>query len=141
MTTSSPKKSSSADPPAGQSGTRWRLKRAYEPASGDDGFRVLVDRLWPRGISKADAHLDLHFSAVAPSAALRTWYGHEPAKFAEFARRYRAELDASGAVSDLLREVEGHDVVTLVVGAKDVEHSQGAVLMEYLGEPGSADRP
>lgn len=113
---------------------RWRLKRVYDDPADADGVRVLVDRVWPRGVSKQDAHVDLHDTDVAPTAKLRTWYGHDPARFPEFERRYRAELDASGAVAALLERLAGHRVVTLVVGAKDVEHSQGAVLLAYLQE-------
>ena len=77
-------------------GTRWGLGRAYDAPADADGVRVLVDRLWPRGLAKADARIDRHAVDVAPSTELRQWYGHDPARFDEFAGRYRAELDASG---------------------------------------------
>lgn len=112
--------------------TRWELKRVYDEASDADGVRVLVDRLWPRGLAKAEAHIDQHATDVAPSTELREWYGHDPERFAEFARRYRAELDASGTAHALAEEYADAPLVTLLVGARDVEHSQGKVLLERL---------
>ncbi|MFT3886801.1 MAG: DUF488 domain-containing protein [Arachnia sp.] len=109
-----------------------QTKRVYEPAAEGDGFRVLVDRLWPRGISKDKAALDLWDKDVAPSAELRTWFNHDPARFPEFRTRYRAELDASGAATALLAQLNGHDRVTLLFGAHDEEHNQAVVLADYL---------
>ena len=115
-----------------QRSTRWELKRVYDEPSEADGVRVLVDRLWPRGVSKAKAHIDQHATDAAPSHELREWYGHDPARFDEFARRYNDELDASGAARALAGEYADTPLVTLVIGARDVEHSQGKVLVERL---------
>ncbi|MBK7821150.1 MAG: DUF488 domain-containing protein [Tessaracoccus sp.] len=109
-----------------------QIKRVYEPASDDDGFRVLVDRLWPRGLSKEEARLDLWDKDAAPSTELRKWFGHIPERFDEFAEKYRAELDASGAATALLAQCAGHDVVTLLYGAHDEVHNQAVVLQAYL---------
>ena len=109
-----------------------RLKRAYEPAGPDDGFRVLVDRLWPRGVSKARADLDLWLKAVAPSAKLRSWWGHDPERFAEFARRYHAELNANPAVGELADIVASHPLTTFVYAARDPAVNHAVVLRDYL---------
>jgi uncharacterized protein YeaO (DUF488 family) len=111
-----------------------RVRRIYEAASGDDGSRVLVDRVWPRGVSKASAHLDRWAKEVAPSTELRTWYGHDPAKFTEFRRRYLGELaqpDQAAAVGQL-RELARNAPITLLTATHDVDHSQAAVLAEAL---------
>ena len=113
---------------------RVRVRRVYEAVSADDGSRVLVDRVWPRGISKVSAHLQTWAREVAPSSELRVWYGHEPAKFDEFRRRYLNELaepDRAVAI-DELRELALHTPVTLVTATRDVEHSQAAVLAQVL---------
>ncbi|WP_337170969.1 DUF488 domain-containing protein [Gemmatimonas aurantiaca] len=107
------------------------LKRAYDPPSPEDGKRVLVDRLWPRGVSKAEAHIDLWLKDVAPSTDLRTWFAHDPAKWGEFERRYRAELAKNPALEELRELVATHSV-TLVYGAKDTEHNQAVVLQRLL---------
>ncbi len=108
-----------------------RIKRAYEPASRADGLRILVDRLWPRGVSKEK--LDAEWlKDIAPSAALRTWYGHEPTRWDGFRERYFAELDARPEVLAPLREALRHGRVTLVYGARDPEHNQAVALAEYL---------
>ncbi|MFV0258389.1 MAG: DUF488 domain-containing protein [Acidimicrobiales bacterium] len=114
-----------------------RIKRVYEEASPDDGYRVLVDRLWPRGVSRPRARLDVWLKEVAPSDALRHWFGHDPARFTEFASRYRAELDGSAAFDTLRAIRHDHDTVTLLYGAKDTEHNQAVVLRDLLtgGEP------
>lgn len=110
-----------------------RIKRVYEQADDADGFRVLVDRLWPRGVSKDRAHVDLWLKDVAPSTGLRHWFHHEEQLFDEFSARYRAELDANGDAVAELRDVVGqHPVVTLVYGAKDEHHNQAVVLSDYL---------
>ncbi len=107
-------------------------KRAYDAPAKDDGLRILVDKLWPRGISKEDAQLDYWAKDVAPSGALRKWFGHDPDKWGEFRDRYFAELDACGApLEDLLEHVRaGH--VTLVYGAKDEVHNNAEALRDYL---------
>jgi uncharacterized protein YeaO (DUF488 family) len=108
---------------------KYRIKRVYEPAAKADGKRVLVDRVWPRGITKEEAALSDWAKEVAPSTALRKWFGHDPERFAEFRKRYRAELNGNTAL-DELRKLTG--TVTLVYGAKDVEHNQAVVLQELL---------
>lgn len=108
------------------------LKRAYEPAEPRDGFRILVDRLWPRGVSKSSAHIDLWFKEIAPSTALRKWFSHDPLKWSEFRDQYFLELrDNPEAVEQLIEHVH-RGVVTLVYGAKDKEHSHAVILKEYL---------
>ncbi len=115
------------------------IKRVYESADDADGFRVLVDRLWPRGVSKEQAHVDLWLKEVAPSTDLRHWFHHEERLFDEFATRYRAELDANADVVAELRDVVGqHPVVTLLYGAKDEQHNQAVVLRDYLAAAASS---
>ena len=109
-----------------------RLKRAYEEPSGDDGTRILVERLWPRGVTKDRAAIDLWLKEVAPSPQLRKWYGHDPDKWEEFRRRYRAELDDKGEVLDDLRRRLRGGPVTFVFAARDEEHNSAVVLREYL---------
>ena len=107
------------------------LKRAYEAPADTDGTRVLVDRLWPRGVPKARARIDVWLKDVAPSTQLRKWFGHDPDKWTEFQRRYRAELKGSEALAELRKLArEGH--VTLVYGAKDEEHNDAVVLAKLL---------
>lgn len=109
------------------------LKRVYEAKSAEDGFRILVDRLWPRGLSKAEAGVDLWFRDAAPSAELRRWFGHDPDRWAEFRRRYRAELRANAdALSALRSAVKPHPEVTLLFGAADTRHNHAVVLRELL---------
>jgi uncharacterized protein YeaO (DUF488 family) len=108
-----------------------RIKRAYEPASAEDGRRVLVDRLWPRGVSKAEARLDDWMKEVAPSDALRRWFGHDPERWAEFSRRYRAELKDNACVA-ALKKAAADGRLTLVYGAKDEAHNDAVVLAELL---------
>jgi|SRR5271165_9087 len=104
------------------------IKRAYEVASSADGFRVLVDRIWPRGVKREEAKIDLWLKDVAPSTALRTWFGHLPTKWQGFQDRYRAELAGNVALDDLLAVVRQHKRVTLVFAAKDAEHNNAVVL-------------
>jgi uncharacterized protein YeaO (DUF488 family) len=107
-----------------------RLKRVYDPPAKADGQRILVDRVWPRGVKKADAALDLWLKEVAPSTALRKWFNHDPEKWPEFQRRYRAELDRN---PDQLRPlVDAKGRVTLLYGARDHEHNNAVVLKAYL---------
>lgn len=108
------------------------LKRVYEAASAGDGYRVLVDRLWPRGVSKDKAKLGVWLKEVGPSNELRQWFGHDPARFDEFARRYRAELADNPALAELKQIVQAHDIVTLLYGAHDSEHNQAIVLADLL---------
>lgn len=111
-----------------------RTRRVYEPAARSDGMRVLVDRLWPRGLSKDKAHVDEWLKAVAPSDELRRWYSHDPGKFAEFEQRYRAELaepERAEALSHLTDEARSGPV-TLLTATRDLEHSQAEVLARRL---------
>lgn len=110
------------------------LKRAYEAPEPSDGLRVLVERLWPRGLSKERAHIDVWLKDVAPSTELRKWYGHDPARFAEFRRRYEAELEAEPARAALteLRELAQNNRVSLVFAAHDSALSNAAVLRDLL---------
>ncbi|MCN9243424.1 DUF488 domain-containing protein [Streptomyces sp. RY43-2] len=116
--------------------TQVACRRVYEETSPQDGKRVLVDRVWPRGMRKEDAHLDEWLRDVAPSTELRQWYGHEPSRFTEFRRRYRAELRDAGhrEAAGHLRELASRNRLTLLTATKDVDHSQAAVLAEWLGE-------
>jgi uncharacterized protein YeaO (DUF488 family) len=109
-----------------------KLKRVYEQPDAKDGERVLVDRLWPRGLTKEKARVDLWLKEIGPSTELRKWFGHDPAKWAEFRRRYRAELKENGEqVAQLGAEVR-KGPVTLVYGAKDEQHNEAVVLLEWL---------
>jgi uncharacterized protein YeaO (DUF488 family) len=108
------------------------LKRVYDSPSRGDGFRVLVDRLWPRGVKKEDAGLDLWLKEVAPSAELRKWYGHDAAKWDEFRKRYFEELKSHDKdIRGLLAEAEGGKL-TLLYAAKDEERNNAVALKEYL---------
>lgn len=109
-----------------------KLKRAYEAPAAEDGVRVLVDRLWPRGVSKGVARIDLWLKEIAPSTGLRVWFGHDPLKWTEFRDRYFRELDNYPNAVGLLREHMRHGRVTLVYGAKDQEHNDAVALKEYL---------
>ena len=111
-----------------------RVRRVYEQPSPDDGVRLLVDRLWPRGLSKANARLDEWVKDVAPSDDLRRWYGHDPERFAEFRRRYVAELRQPERAAALARltEAASRGTVTLLTATKDAGHSEAAVLAELL---------
>lgn len=109
-----------------------KIKRVYEAPAKDDGYRVLVDRLWPRGVGKAKAALDLWLKDVAPSTELRTWFNHDPAKFNKFKVRYEHELKDNPATKELEDLVKKHPTVTLVFSAKDAQISQAVVLQAYL---------
>lgn len=108
------------------------LKRVYDPASTDDGIRILVDRLWPRGLKKTDLILDAWLKDVSPSPALRKWYSHDPEKWTEFQKEYIAELeDNPEAWKPIMKALE-HSTVTLIYAAHDVEHSHALCLKNYL---------
>jgi uncharacterized protein YeaO (DUF488 family) len=109
-----------------------RLKRAYEPAEASDGYRVLVDRLWPRGVSREDARLDDWARELAPSTELRRWFGHDPGRFDEFRHRYREELAQHADELEELRARARSGPLTLVFGARDTEHNDAVVLAEAL---------
>ena len=113
-----------------------RIKRVYDKPARTDGFRVLVDRLWPRGLKKEAARLDVWLRDIAPTTELRKWYGHEPEKWPEFRRRYRAELRAHRAELDDLRLRASHEPVTLLYGAKDAHINHAVVLKELLTPKG-----
>lgn len=111
-----------------------KVKRVYEPASPEDGYRILVDRLWPRGVTKERAHVDEWRKDLAPSDVLRKWFRHDPRRWAEFRRRYRSELEASGKWADAVAIAERAEQadVTLVYGARDPERNQAVALREML---------
>ncbi len=108
------------------------VKRVYEPAAKSDGFRVLVDRLWPRGMTKSDAKLDLWLRDLGPSTALRTWFNHDPARWVEFQRRYHAELKEKTALLTIIRDQAQTGTVTLLYSAKDEAHNQAVALRSFL---------
>lgn len=109
-----------------------KLKRAYAAAEEEDGFRILVDRLWPRGVSKSSARIDLWLKEIAPSAELRKWFGHDPSKWTAFRQRYLRELKQHPEAIDRLFEPIRDGPVTLVYGAKDEEHNNAVALKEFL---------
>ncbi|MCI6617918.1 MAG: DUF488 family protein [Prevotella sp.] len=111
-----------------------RIKRVYEPADSNDGFRVLVDRLWPRGIGRQEAAIAQWERELAPSNELRKWFGHDPARFETFAARYRKELQANPALASFADSLRSHDVVTLLFGAADQVHNNAVVLRDVLLE-------
>ena len=109
-----------------------KIKRAYEPKSTADGFRILVDRLWPRGIKKEEAGIDVWMKDIAPSVELRKWFNHDEKRWTVFTTKYTAELKKSIALDNLLALVKAHKTITLVYGAKDEEHNQAVVLKSFL---------
>lgn len=110
-----------------------KIKRVYEDPDTHDGTRVLIDRLWPRGLTKEKAAVDLWLKEIAPTTELRKWFGHDPEKWTEFKKRYRAELKANAEHVAMLRSAMKKGTVTLVYGAKDEEHNDAVVLHEFLG--------
>ena len=121
--------------------TSVRVKRVYEPAAPEDGHRFLVERLWPRGMREEDLRMEAWLKDVAPSPALRTWFAHDPAKWAEFQRRYRAELARHPEALDRLLESAQETDVTLLFSARDVERNSAVLLRDYLKERISAMPP
>ncbi len=109
-----------------------RLKRAYEPPGRDDGTRILIDRLWPRGVKKTDAAIDEWMKEIAPSTGLRKWFSHDPDRWQEFRRRYRAEIRQHPAEFDRLRTLAERGRITLVFSAHDEAHNDAVVLKEAL---------
>jgi len=107
------------------------LKRAYDPPARTDGKRILIDRLWPRGVSKARARIDLWLKDVAPSTELRKWFGHDPEKWSEFRKRYRAELKGNPALAEL-KALARQGSITLVYSARDELHNDAVVLKAIL---------
>jgi len=108
------------------------IKRIYEPYDPADGCRILVDRLWPRGIKKTEAHIDIWSKDVAPTSGLRKWFNHEPEKWKTFQEKYVEELKASGAAGKLAEEIRKEKKVTFLYAAKDPEHNQALVLLRYM---------
>lgn len=112
-----------------------KLKRIYEPAEKNDGYRILADRIWPRGVSKEEAQIDWWDKDIAPSTKLREWFGHIPERFKEFKEEYIHELDTNpDSIKEILDVIEKHPTVTLVYAAKDTQHAHVVVLKEYLEE-------
>jgi uncharacterized protein YeaO (DUF488 family) len=109
-----------------------RLKRVYEPPEPGDGTRILVERLWPRGVRKDELALDAWLNEVAPSAELRRWFGHEPARWAEFQRRYADERSAHPGACDTIQRAAETGAVTLLFSARDVVHNNAVALKSYL---------
>lgn len=110
-----------------------KIKRAYESFSEDDGFRILVDRIWPRGVSKERANLDTWMKEIAPSNDLRKWFLHDPKKWNEFENRYKEELKGKSELIDKIKEIEKYQgKVTLIYSAKDKEHNNAVVLEHIL---------
>ncbi|MEO3809538.1 DUF488 family protein [Sphaerisporangium sp. B11E5] len=112
--------------------TPWPTKHVYDPPAPEDGHRVLVDRLWPRGLTKEKAQVDLWLKDIAPSTALRQWFAHRSDRFEEFARKYTAELDDNPAVASLLRLAAEHPRITLLHAAKHPTMNNATVLSHYL---------
>jgi|SRR5689334_14808106 len=111
-----------------------KLKRAYEPPTADDGMRILVDRLWPRGLKKTDAEIDQWMKEIAPSAGLRKWFGHDPKRWQEFRRRYKSEVRHHPDQLHELRTLAQGGRITLVYAARDEAHNDAVVLKEMLLE-------
>lgn len=109
-----------------------QIKRVYEPAASSDGFRILVDRLWPRGKKKEEAKIDLWMKEIAPSTELRKWFNHEVEKWDSFSKKYATEIKKNDALDELKEEIKKHKKVTLLYGAHDEEHNQAVVLQDYL---------
>jgi uncharacterized protein YeaO (DUF488 family) len=110
-----------------------KLKRVYDPPGKTNGTRILVDRLWPRGLTKERAKIDLWLKEIAPSTELRKWFGHDPKKWTEFRRRYRTELKSHPEELELIKRKAREGTVTLLYGARDQEHNEAVVLQEILG--------
>jgi len=111
-----------------------RLKRAYEPPAADDGTRILIDRLWPRGVKKTDAAIDEWMKEIAPSSALRKWFGHDPERWHEFRRRYQSEIRQYPEQFERLRTLARYGPITLVFSARDEAHNDAVVLKDLLLE-------
>ena len=109
-----------------------KIKRIYKEPAKSDGYRVLIDHIWPRGVSKDEAELGEWCKKIAPSSKLRKWFDHDPEKFSEFREKYTKELDDNPVTKDLLKQVKEHKTVTLVYAAKDEKHNNAVVLQKYL---------
>ena len=113
---------------------RVQIKRIYEPPETSDGFRVLVDRIWPRGMKKETAAIDVWMKEVAPSTDLRKWFNHEPEKWAAFSKAYKGELKKSTMITELMQYIKKHKTITLLYSAKDEQHNQAVVLQQFINE-------
>ena len=111
---------------------KLKIKRVYEKPARDDGKRILVDRLWPRGLTKEKANVDLWLKEIAPTTELRKWFAHDPAKWKEFQKRYNLELEKNNEQVSILKDIIKDGMVTLVYGAKDETHNEAIVLKEWL---------
>jgi len=109
-----------------------KIKGVYDPVSRDDGRRILIDRLWPRGIRKEDAKIDEWLKEIAPSNELRKWFGHDPAKWQEFKKKYASELSEKSELVERLRAESGKGMITLLFAAKDAGHNNAVVLKELI---------
>lgn len=109
-----------------------KLKRIYEPKENADGLRILVDRLWPRGIKKEEANVDMWMKDIAPSSTLRKWFAHDATKWNTFKTKYKAELKQSKNIENLLSSLQQHKTITLVYAAKDTKHNHAIVIKEFL---------
>lgn len=121
--------------------SRVRLKRPYEPPAASDGTRVLIDRLWPRGVRKDATALDLWLKDIGPSTELRKWFGHEPSRWAEFRRRYADEIAQKPQLLAQLRDIARQGVLTMVYSAHDEQHNDALVLQELILHPPTATGP
>ncbi len=111
-----------------------KIKRIYDPASPDDGKRIYIDRLWPRGMKKEEVKMDEWLKEVSPSDSLRKWFGHDPAKYEEFKRRYAKELEKHSETLERIRQEGKKKTVTLLFSAKDIEHNNATVMQEILSQ-------
>ena len=115
----------------------FKLKRIYDASERSDGYRVLVDRIWPRGVSKEKVRIDLWMKEIVPSDSLRKWFAHDPERWQEFQKRYREELGKESALTKQLQELEKtHGTLTLVFAARDERHNQAVALWTFLERPG-----
>ncbi len=111
-----------------------KIKRIYDPASPDDGKRIYIDRLWPRGMKKEEVKIDEWVKEISPSDSLRKWFGHDPSKYAEFKRRYKKELEKQSEILERIKKEGTRKTVTLLFSAKDVEHNNATVMRELLSQ-------
>jgi uncharacterized protein YeaO (DUF488 family) len=111
-----------------------KIKRIYDPVSPDDGKRIYVDRLWPRGMKKEEAKMDEWLKDISPSDSLRKWFGHDPSKYKEFKSRYTKELEKHSEILERIRKESKKETVTLLFSAKDIEHNNATVLKEMLSQ-------
>jgi uncharacterized protein YeaO (DUF488 family) len=113
-----------------------KTKRIYEPSDKDDGTRILVDRLWPRGLTKERAHIDLWLTEIAPSTELRRWFAHDPEKWTRFRRRYETEIRKHDDLIGMLKDIARRGTLTLLYGARDENHNEALVLKQFLERKG-----